>query len=147
MYIYSIHLTLTDVCVVPKLGRLFEVYMEVCSSYSQHRKWTTIVNDVYSDNDTVVPEDKQHELMDGNSNTFIGWLMFHIANIGTHGRRQLFYHTFVAHYFGLSRDGIDTLSRYGYLLPIRSFDQNRDDILLDHVTKVRLVLYNIPKYI
>ena len=63
--------------------------------------------------------------------------MLHIANTGTLGRQQLFYHTFVAHYFGLSRGGIDTLSRYGYVLPLRSFDSCRIDILADNQATIR----------
>ena len=101
--------------------------------------WRHLLARDVGDDEASISTTEEDELIRHNSNGFIGWLIFHTAKIGGLCRRQLFYHTFVAHYFGLSREGIDTLSRYGYTLPIRSFDDNREDILLDNLTKTRYI--------
>jgi hypothetical protein len=53
---------------------------------------------------------------------FIGWLLFHVSAVGTKGRKQQFYITFVNNYFGLSRAGIKSSSMFGYGVSLTSFD-------------------------
>ena len=110
-------------CLVPELGWLFEYFMWTCSGYSAHRRWKQIINLEQTIADGYVATDLQNELRLSCGSLFVGWLLLHIGNIGTHGRRQLFYITFINHYFGLSRDGIDVLSKYGYGVTLDMFDK------------------------
>ena len=124
---------------VPRCGLLFEVYMTVCASWSQNRKWNQLLHGIQNDNDPnmeALSDDDQNQLIQDNSNGFIGWLLFTCSSIGIHGRRQLFYHTFVSHYFGLSRQGIDTLSKYGFTQSLRSFDMIRSEIHMNYQTVI-----------
>ena len=56
---------------------------------------------------------------------FVGWLLLHMLTVGSNGRRQMFYITFILHYFGLSRDGINVLSKYGFGVTLDMFDTLR----------------------
>jgi hypothetical protein len=51
--------------------------------------------------------------------------MFHVNSIGTMGRNQMFFVTFVNHYFGLSRDGINFQAKFGYGVNLNMFDTQR----------------------
>ena len=108
---------------VPKLGLLFEFYMYFSSGYSANRQWNSMVNMI--DDDQGLTDDQQDKLYEDNVNHFIGWLLWHICSIGSHGRRQMFFITFIAHYYGLSRDGIDVLAKYGYGVTMDLFDTMR----------------------
>jgi hypothetical protein len=57
--------------------------------------------------------------------------------LGSNGRKQMFYMTFVNHYFGLSRRGIKYLSRYGYATNLTRFDDMRRGCLLSSQHKTR----------
>ena len=102
---------------------LFEFYMSFCSGYSSHRDWVKMCNNV-DDNDSL-SEDDQKKVYDENSSRFVGWLLWHICSIGSNGRKQMFFVTFIAHYYGLSRDGIDVLAKYGYGVTMDMFDNMR----------------------
>jgi hypothetical protein len=65
------------------------------------------------------------DIIQKSSSHFSGWLLFHINSIGTLGRKQMFYITFVNHYFGLSRDGIELNSSIGYGVTIGMYDRER----------------------
>ena len=66
-----------------------------------------------------------YDILDKCSSHFSGWLLFHINSIGSLGRKQMFYITFVNHYFGLSRDGIEMNSAIGYGVNIGMYDRER----------------------
>ena len=126
---------------VPNCGILFEWYMEVCAPYSQNRKWSKILSDTLSGDGFPVDVATEQQLIEQNSNGFVGWCLYHISAIGTRCRRQMFYHTFVATYFGLSRDGVDMLSRYGFAQALRTFDDTRDDIRITNEENTRCDCY------
>jgi hypothetical protein len=75
--------------IVPLGGYLFEYFMFTASSYSQHRLWTQLCNNI--DGNQAIDIERQHKFIKYNCNSFIGWLLFHIGNIGSNGGRQLFY--------------------------------------------------------
>jgi len=56
---------------------------------------------------------------------FHGWLIMQINSIGNKGKRQMFYVTFIAKYFGLSREGIDIMAGYGYGVTLDMYDKLR----------------------
>ena len=56
---------------------------------------------------------------------FSGWLLYHVASVVTKGRSQLFYVSFMNHYFGISRDGIAANARYGFGVTNDMFDDLR----------------------
>jgi hypothetical protein len=56
---------------------------------------------------------------------FTGWLLMQVSGIGNAGKRQMFYLTFIAQYYGLSRDGIELVSTHGYGVTLDMFDSYR----------------------
>lgn len=81
--------------------------------------------------------------MQGSGASFAGWLLLHLGNVGSNGRDQLFYLTLVAHYHGLSRNGIDLLSRFGYATNLKRFDDNRKICLLQSRTRTRSMIVSM----
>jgi hypothetical protein len=124
--------------------------MEVCAPYAQNRQWNKIVSEAQQGDGFPIHQDLQHTMKCRNANGFVGWCLYHVSAIGTASRRQMFYHTFVATYFGLSREGIDMLSRYGFTQALRTFDDTRDDIRITNITKTRYgshCYYSIIMYV
>jgi hypothetical protein len=107
--------------LVDKGGWLLEYYLHSCSGYA--------VNDLY-DNYLNAPDESTKssmfvDILKKCSSHFSGWLLFHINSVGTLGRKQMFYITFVDHYFGLSRDGIELNSAIGYGVTLGMYDRER----------------------
>ena len=67
---------------------------------------------------------------------FVGWLLYHVGSVGTLGRSQLFYISFLNHYYGLSRDGLDINGRFGFGVTTDMFDKLRAQH--EHKGKTRL---------
>jgi hypothetical protein len=113
---------------VPLGGFLFEYYMLTTSGYVSHRNYVKLLNEVEDGQPFSVPD--QEEFIKANSANFVGWLLFQIGQIGTNGRRQLFYVTFLSHYYGLSRNGMVCLARLGYAIGTTIFDDMRSCFVL-----------------
>jgi hypothetical protein len=64
-------------------------------------------------------------IVDKCKSQFHGWVLLHANSVGCSGRNQMFYVTFVAHYHGLSRDGIDLCAKFGYGVNLNKFDTDR----------------------
>ena len=69
---------------------------------------------------------QNEDLLDQSAGKFMGYLIFTLGSIGTNGRGQLFYHTLGCNFYGLPRDGIHYLSRYGFASNIRDYDDRRN---------------------
>ena len=123
---------------VPLGGFLFEYFLWTASGYSVFRLFQSVV--AHTGNDQAIPLDHQTEFMQGSGASFAGWLLLHLGNIGSNGRDQLFYLTLVAHYHGLSRNGIDLLSRFGYATNLKRFDDKRKICLLQARTRTKSVV-------
>ena len=109
--------------VVPQLGFLFEYYLYVSAGYAVNRAWIADVSRIPDGQQMSDARQVYFRTQCGAS--FSGWLLNHMCSIGSNGRRQMFYITFVLHYFGLSRDGITILSNYGYGVTLDMFDTLR----------------------
>ena len=123
-------------CVVPLGGFLFEYFMWTSSGYAVFRKFQSSV--AVEGHEQSLSLQEQQEFMQGAGSKFAGWLLLHLGNIGSNGRDQLFYLTLVAHYHGLSRNGIDLMSRFGYTTNLNRFDNKRKLCLLTSQTTSRL---------
>ena len=133
----TITLIVVDV-TVPLGGFLFEYFMWTASGYAMFRLFQTTVANI--GNDEAITDRQQHEFMQAAGARFAGWLLWHVGNIGSNGRDQLFYLTLVANYHGLSRNGIDLLSRFGYVTNLKRFDDRRKMRLLQSRTSTRSVI-------
>lgn len=125
VFLYRPHrrlITISMPAVVPIGGFLFEYFLLTCSGYAIYREFQTCLQESRG---AVLPRVKQEKWMKALSGKFVGWLLFHVACVGSNGRRQMFYMTFVNQYFGLSRHGISCLSRYGYATALTKFDEMR----------------------
>jgi hypothetical protein len=113
---------------------MFEYFLATAGGYSSYRVLCSL------DNDPESNTQQKEDLVDKNVNTFVGWLLFHISSIGSNGRRQQFYHTFLAHYLGLSRNGIDNMHRFGYTVAVTNFDSMRREVLQESIENTRYVI-------
>jgi len=107
----------------PQLGFLFEYYMFSTSGYAANRKWLADIGELVGN--APLTDVQQTSIKSDNQVMFHGWLMVQITSIGSNGRRQMFYITFIAQYYGLSREGIDLLASYGYGVTLDMFDDLR----------------------
>ena len=96
--------------------------MWCCSGYAQHRLWASSCLTAENGSLDLLT---QQTYIKNNLTGFIGWLLLHICSIGSRGRRQLFYLTFILHYYGLSREGIDYIYKYGLGVSLNMFDKLR----------------------
>lgn len=122
---------------MPQAGHLFEVYMYLCAGYASYRRWTNLLSE---NEGGALSAQVQRELIKANINGFVGWLLLHIGGIGTKGRRQRFYLTYVLQYYGLSREGIDVNHSMGYGVSLDMFDKMRDDCVIKSTEMSR---YNV----
>jgi hypothetical protein len=108
---------LSNFCVVEQGGWLLEYYLRTCSSWGVHKLFQKYLKAPLSDKpqqfDVLLSQCLPH---------FVGWLVFHVSSVGTNGRRQQFYLTFVNKYFGLSRDGMQNNHKFGYGVGLTMFD-------------------------
>ena len=111
--------------VVVRGGFLFEYFLLTCSGFSDNRRFRSAVNARRDSDDKYIGIVEETYFMQATGSKFAGWLLLHIANIGTNGREQMFYMTFAMHYHGLSRQGIDMLSKYGFSTNLTRFDDMR----------------------
>ena len=132
--LFNCCVTLYVLSTVPIGGYLFEYFLWTRSGYALFRVFGKSVR---ASPGAAIPLDLQQQLMTSLSGKFIGWLLFHVACLGSNGRKQMFYMTFVNHYFGLSRRGIKYLSRYGYATNLTRFDDMRRGCLLSSQHKTR----------
>ena len=106
---------------VERGGWLMEYYLHSCSSWS--------VNELYcqylTTADRALKVSMFNDIVEKCSSHFSGWILFHVNSIGSVGRKQMFYITFVNHYFGLSRDGIEMNSAIGYGVTLGMYDRER----------------------
>lgn len=110
---------------MPRGGFLFEYYLLTASGYSDNRMFRQAIHRVTQNGDEWIGHPDEEYLINATGAKFAGWLLFHVSNIGTNGREQLFYLTFAAKYHGLSRQGIDVLSKYGFATNMSRFDDMR----------------------
>ena len=120
---------------VPLGGFLFEYFMWTASGYAIFRLFQSAAGN--NGDDQAIPDHQQHDFMKAAGASFAGWLLWHLGNIGSNGRDQLFYMTLVANYHGLSRNGIDLLARFGYATNLKRFDDKRKMCLLQSRTTTR----------
>ena len=132
--VVCIHLCVTCMSV-PKLGFLFEFYMSCASSWSANKKWISLCNRLQDDE--PMSANIQDQLEKDYGTKFIGWLLWHVLNIGNKGKMQMFYISFCAHFFGLSRQGIELMAKYGYGVTIDMFDDTRNLYLARSVETTR----------
>jgi hypothetical protein len=112
--------------------------MEQAASYSSFRKWRSILSNgvprghgsqrerklEYSDDDVFPDNDHaMDDLVQSCLNGYVGWLLYHVGSVGTNGRRQLFYLSFVCRFYGLSRAGLDLLAQFGFCVNLTMFDE------------------------
>ena len=110
---------------MPKAGVLFEQYMFTCAGYTECRRFKTYITAQASEQQ--LDEAEEDALIQGNVNGFVGWLLVHIGGIGTNGRRQRFYLTYLLQYYGLSREGIDIQHTMGYGVSLDMFDRMKEE--------------------
>jgi hypothetical protein len=92
---------------------------------------------MYSDDDDPDVGCSMEDLIQDVLNAYVGWLIYHVGSIGTNGRRQLFYLSFVCRFYGLSRAGLDLMAQYGYCVNLTMFDSMLKQNELQSIEKSR----------
>jgi hypothetical protein len=115
--------------VVPEGGWLLEYYLRAHAAYSVNRSFTRYLRIYANDPSDSNLTDLWKSIVDNCAVKFVGWILFSVMSVGSNGNTQSFYLTFVNHYLGLSRLGIDINSKYGYGVPLTSFDNMRAEQL------------------
>ena len=124
-------------------GYLFEYFLLTCSGYSDNRRFRRVAHARRHFDDKYIGHDEEAYFIQATGSKFAGWLLLHIANLGTNGREQMFYMTMAMHYHGLSRQGIEMLAKYGFSTNLTRFDDMRRICLLKSRTETRyVVIYN-----
>ena len=111
-----------------------------CAGYADNKEWKRMVHLMETSNMEILSDELQQEVIKNCGSEFVGWLLFHVNNIGSNGRSQVFYITYTAQYFGLSRAGIEVLSKYGYGVTLDMYDNMRRDYLLK-ATELKRFIY------
>jgi hypothetical protein len=70
-----------------------------------------------------LPASVMNSFVDDHGVKFATWLIQAAARVGEGGKKQLWYHTFVSSYFGLSRTGIKTNAAGGLGVTLSYFDE------------------------
>jgi hypothetical protein len=103
----------------PRGGKLFEAFVGMCASDDLYSKFSrdSVRNDVADEIDTSPYENFRCQ----SKLRFYSWLMMH-----THTRKKLVQQrnliSFVTHFHGLTRSGLDILSRAGICSPRTTFN-------------------------
>jgi hypothetical protein len=66
-----------------------------------------------------------NSILETSTSKFVGWVLMSVNSIGSNGVQQHFHTTFANYYLGLSRLGITINSKYGYGVPLTTFDNIR----------------------
>ena len=121
-YFILVIIVMLVLCTVPLGGWLMEYFLWTCASWSVLKDYRSFLDMEGSRSARLQAFDS---ILDRCGSTFMGWILFHVSSVGTNGRAQLFYTTFVNNYFGLSRSGILTQSRYGFGVSLTMFDDHK----------------------
>ena len=126
MHLFTNCSFMCDFMTVPRGGWLFEYYLLAHSSFTVHRDYKRYLRILSSNqHDESELSTLFESIISTCSTRFIGWILISINGYGTNGGLQIFYLTFLDHYFGLSRQGININSRYGFGVPLTAFDNRR----------------------
>jgi hypothetical protein len=123
------------VCTVTIGGELFEYYIYACGGYAVKRRLDEVMRNT-NQNNSISPIEQQ-QFIEECGIKFMGWLLCHMASIGSNGRTQMFYITFLLHYYGVSRDGIKHLHNHGLGMGLTAFDEMKANYALRSTTKLR----------
>jgi hypothetical protein len=102
----------------------------MASSWVVHHKWKVLSRDRDANGDFIpVTAHDEQWLLRKIQTRFFGWVLTTTSTIVSKARKQLFYHTFIARYHGLSREGSETLSQFGLTMRKTSYDSTRKDVV------------------
>ena len=107
-------------------GWLMEYFIWSCGAWSvleKYKVWLKDDEDIWRDD--IERETSFDKILSSCIQPFVGWLLLHVASVGTNGREQLFYITFMNNYFGLSRTGMDANAKFGMGVTTDMFDTLR----------------------
>lgn len=121
--------------LVPNAGFLFEWFMNTATSYAQYRNWRKYVA-AYRESQQLNYVEEENIIAD-NIVIFVGWMVYTMGCVSTKGNKQMTYTTLLLQYYGLSRQGIQMMSKLGYCLPLRTFDNTRSQAILENEDKNR----------
>jgi hypothetical protein len=103
-----------------------EYYIWSCGSWTvlnKYKEWLIFADNVFAEDEDI--EALFDKVLSLCIQPFVGWLLLQVASIGTNGREQLFYITFMNNYFGLSRAGIDANAKFGMGVTTDMYDNLR----------------------
>jgi hypothetical protein len=123
---------------VPTGGQLLEYYLWTFGGYSTHREFKRLTKQ-HGAAQTLFTEAEMDGLLERELGGFHGWVLKSCLSMGNLGKRQIFFTTFVARYFGLSRMGSSMLANYGFATSPSQYDTIKAETVLTARAQTRLV--------
>ncbi len=122
---------LTHACfLVPNGGRIFELYLDLMSSWSSHKIWRSyLAEDFKEDVPPKLDAPRWERILKKERGPFMGFILMATCNIGNKAKEQRFYTTFLAKFYGLSRMGVEALAHFGYLMKTTLYDETVTKVL------------------
>jgi hypothetical protein len=84
-----------------------------------------------------VPLQLEVEVVDSERNSFFGWVLSSINNMGHKGKTQLFYLSFTARFHGLSIMGQSILASHGFMMKVTMYNKTRAKLLEEYEEDMR----------
>jgi hypothetical protein len=77
------------------------------------------------DEKLVLSETHFGQMVERDGGCFHGFVLMGVGNVGSNGKRQLYYPTFSARFHGLSRQGVQLMSHFGGMMSITTYDRHQ----------------------
>jgi hypothetical protein len=106
---------------VPRCGWMFEWFIETAGSEKSLRLLKESKRALEIP-DTSLSDETIELLIENDGPQFFLHILQSLRNIGLTAQRQMFYIGLVANFHGLSRRGLDLISSYSLMLPVRTHD-------------------------
>ena len=109
--------------IVPIGGQLFQAYLELFSGYTTFRMYKRAIQRMKQAGSTSLYVEDNEALLHRSRSFFTGYLIYHMNMVSRPAKKQQFFINFVVKYYGLSRRGINVMSKYGYLASLTYMDE------------------------
>jgi hypothetical protein len=119
-------ITYVSVHTVPIGGQLFQAYLELLSGYTTYRMYKSALSRMKKAGSISLSVEDNKALLHRSRTLFTGYLIYHMNMVSRQAKKQQFFLNFIVKYYGLSRRGINVLSKYGYLTSLKYMDDQVD---------------------
>jgi hypothetical protein len=117
-------------------GYLFELYLGNFAGFTSYNLWLRWFAAHCTDR-SLPSAEAVEKVVVRERGGFHGWVLKSVSSIGNTGKRQMFFTTFVARYFGLSRMGVSVLANFGFATSQSQYDTIKRETLVQARAETR----------